>query len=1268
MRLTSRSRPATAAAAAPAAGPGGRPLRDLVPLPRRFHRSVHLPRDWKDAKNGSAPGGYVVTEAIRETARQILDELAVPGGSDGGGDAEGNAGTRAWTLTGPYGAGKSSFLLFLADLLTRERPRHEEARRLRAERLPPGAAPLRPLLLQAEAAPLIPAVAAALAESPDGFPDESPDESPTGAAPASLRRRALALARRADPSGAECAALLAEAASGSPGGLLLVVDELGKYLEYAAETGTEDLFFLQQLAEAAARSERPIALLGALHSGFSDYLPGPGAAAHRRAEWQKVQGRFHDLPFALPDEQVLDLIAAALGRADRGPAANDDANDASDRPAADPYDDPYAEPAAAVAEALPRNGRRREAADRLPACAPLHPATALLLWPLFRSKAAQNERSLFTFLTSHEPYGFRAFLERETVAPGAPPPFYRLPDLYDYAVEALGSAAFAGADARRFRRIAQALQRIPANAPALAADLVKAIGLLTLYGDAAGLRADRKTLEAVFDHCRAAAVGAALRRLTTESIVLFRRHRSAYGLWEGSDLDLDEALERALREPEPAPLPERLARAAEPRPLVAREHSVRTGTLRWFEPRLAAPETLAEEIAKPTEADGLLVFLLGETRPETIPETIPRALAAPAPRPVPPLAAGDDPPPAAGDNPRTPPAPPPTPGLFGASPASSPEAPPGPKPILVAAGALPSTGRRASAGTAGTLGEKLGEVEGWRRVRENTPELAGDETARREAAAREDAARQRFEQTAGPALGLPGQVLDPSRWRWFRNGVEEPGIRTPRDLQQLLSRLCAETYPKAPPLHNEMLNRSALSAAAAAGRRNLIERLAAPGDSDERLGIRGFPPEFSMFSALVEAGGFHRKRADGSFRLGAPKAEGWKPVWEAISDFVAETTDAPRPLTDLQARLEAPPFGLRAGPFPVLVALYLRTDGARVALYEDGLFVPDTGIETLERLVRRPGTFALRSLRFRRAEHRVLRALAETLGVEAARADERLLAITRRLVGGAARLPPYARQTRSVSDAARRVRDELLTARDPRDLVFRDLPAALGLSLSGPTEAAAYAEALRRAVDETAGAYPALLDRIEGVLSRALVPGVGGEALRRRLAEEAEHLCADAAELPLRQFFEAALRTEAGGSDGGRAEGAGSDWREVLALPLGEGLPADRWNDDHAERAEARLRLLAHEWNRLRRFADGPSPEPAVNAGVASGPTNGRAAFPGGNGAANGRGGTNAGLLFDLWRNAMEPARYSPEDCRLALEHLTDHIRAMRAGSETRPR
>ena len=41
---------------------------------------------------------------------------------------------------------------------------------------------------------------------------------------------------------------------------------------------------------------------------------------------------------------------------------------------------------------------------------PLHPATSLILGPVSRQRFAQNERSVFGFLSSAEPHGFQAFL------------------------------------------------------------------------------------------------------------------------------------------------------------------------------------------------------------------------------------------------------------------------------------------------------------------------------------------------------------------------------------------------------------------------------------------------------------------------------------------------------------------------------------------------------------------------------------------------------------------------------------------------------------------------------------------------------------------------------------------------------------------------------------------------------------------------------------------------------------------------------------------
>ena len=97
-------------------------------------------------------------------------------------------------------------------------------------------------------------------------------------------------------------------------GLLLVVDELGKFLEYAAQNPAHgDLFVLQSLAEFAARSEQtPLLMLTILHQAFEQYAQR--LATSQREEWAKVQGRFEDVSFVEPTEQIIRLIGSAIER------------------------------------------------------------------------------------------------------------------------------------------------------------------------------------------------------------------------------------------------------------------------------------------------------------------------------------------------------------------------------------------------------------------------------------------------------------------------------------------------------------------------------------------------------------------------------------------------------------------------------------------------------------------------------------------------------------------------------------------------------------------------------------------------------------------------------------------------------------------------------------------------------------------------------------------------------------------------------------------
>ncbi|MEM4724896.1 MAG: hypothetical protein QXP01_07785, partial [Candidatus Hadarchaeum sp.] len=76
--------------------------RDLVTITPRYTRSINVERD---AHSEVALEGYIITPTAHATLIRITNGLSK------------DSGQRAWTVTGPYGSGKSAFALFLSNLL-----------------------------------------------------------------------------------------------------------------------------------------------------------------------------------------------------------------------------------------------------------------------------------------------------------------------------------------------------------------------------------------------------------------------------------------------------------------------------------------------------------------------------------------------------------------------------------------------------------------------------------------------------------------------------------------------------------------------------------------------------------------------------------------------------------------------------------------------------------------------------------------------------------------------------------------------------------------------------------------------------------------------------------------------------------------------------------------------------------------------------------------------------------------------------------------------
>ena len=373
------------------------------------------------------------------------------------------------------------------------------------------------------------------------------------------------------------------------GGLFLVVDELGKHLEYAALHPSDgDLFVLQSLAERAARSDAaPLLVVTVLHQAFERYATG--LSSKQRDDWRKVHGRFEDVAFVEPEGETLRLLAEAI-EADLDPATRKKGERA----------------VLAVLEAstLPARLNPEAVADRLREALPLSPAVSLIVGPLFR-RLAQNERSLFSFLASGEPSGFL-----DIVGDGREPS-YRLDHLYDYLTGALGSALYQDGAGQMWAETEAALTR--AAGDELQVRLLKQISVLSFAGSLAGLPPTEAALVAT-SGATAKKTRAALSGLRDARAVAYRPFRDEYRVWEGSDFDLTSALAEARAEvPLHVPLADLLARAAPPTPLVARRHAFETGTTRVFEVIYTDEHGWRALLdAPPERTDGRVVYVLPE--------------------------------------------------------------------------------------------------------------------------------------------------------------------------------------------------------------------------------------------------------------------------------------------------------------------------------------------------------------------------------------------------------------------------------------------------------------------------------------------------------------------------------------------------------------------------------------------------------------------------------------------------------------------------------
>ena len=306
--------------------------------------------------------------------------------------------------------------------------------------------------------------------------------------------------------------------------LLIVVDEFGKVLEHAAKNNPEqELYFLQKLAEFVNVPTRDILLLTTLHQNFSSYAKGLTDA--QKNEWVKVKGRFKEISFVEPVEQLLFLASSQLPKKQR---------DRSIRQGFDLYQ-------LAIETRIVSSAFTEDSANQL---YPLDAFSAFAITAALQ-RYGQNERSLFTFLYNRGHNSLMEFQPKENLT-------YHLGIVYDYINYNFYSyLKDANADSMSWSSMQVSIERVEGiewESPVQlndAINVVKAIGLLNLFG-VASFQLNENQM-AVYAQ-RAMGVKNALeliKKLIRMKIVRFASYKNRLMLFEGTDIDIELEIQKA---------------------------------------------------------------------------------------------------------------------------------------------------------------------------------------------------------------------------------------------------------------------------------------------------------------------------------------------------------------------------------------------------------------------------------------------------------------------------------------------------------------------------------------------------------------------------------------------------------------------------------------------------------------------------------------------------------------------------------------------------
>jgi len=944
-------------------------LNTVVNISRQFLRSIQIDDDFgrEDALSGYVCQGTART-LLESMSQQILQTMQ-----------------RAFTWTGPYGGGKSSLALLLCSLVGQNQALREKAKNILS--LPHDSSIYKAFDASGEGWTVLPVVGKRV----------NIREQLTAAIE---KRTGVRMSKRKNT---DVISELLKLSESNAQGLLLIIDELGKFLENSALEGGEDIYFFQQLAEAASRAKGNFVVVGILHQPFEAYATALGRQT--RDDWAKIQGRYIDIPLVAATDEVIELIGKSIAST----ATIEEA------------------PLREICEVIAQNIKKRRPASpqnmaqSLFACWPLHPAITALLGPISRRKFGQNERSIFGFLTSREPLGFAEHLQTQAVSWDA---MYRPSNYWDYLRANSEPAILASPDGHRWALAVDAVERAEARGTPLHVEVTKTVALIEMFRTGAALAPDQTTIASCLGHERYAHASKALEELIGWKILIERKHLNAFGVFAGSDFDIESAISSARNERSSLNI-KGITELSDLNPVIAKRLYYKSGTMRWFGKAITPFSELTSLLTDYQAAPGSVgTFIL------CVPDI---------PMPAKQFQSS----------------------VQGASAATQ------GLPVIV--------GVSKNALRITDLSQELAAAE---YVLTSRTELEGDSVARREISSRLSSLKASLQEELSEAFRTAS---------WFLRGIcvnkEKHSTIT-----EMASDIAEEIFDQTPVINSELINRDELSSNIVKARRQLMYKMLQDANQSRLGYEGYPADAGLYYTVLHDSGLHMKRGplgwAFGKPKDDDGKGGSYQHLWATTEDLFKNSSDKVR-LNEIYSIWQAAPFGLKIGVMPIILLAYFLANKSQIAVYFNGVFTPDVTEVIIDEMLNDPKLIEFKYVSASEDRGSLARGIALNIFATDHSVNDfskyTPLETARGLVSFAFDLPNWTKRTSSVSQSAQNVRSMLLKASDPNKVLFADLPTIL-LSTSEED----LVSNLKLIVAELREAYPLKLAEVKDMVLKSL--------------------------------------------------------------------------------------------------------------------------------------------------------------------------------------